>query len=85
MLMCEMPKNGAMAKKKTNRKPPRKPPVRQGVPVTVWLNDQLMAMLERHRQHTRRTRTAEIEIALEEMLKTEGLWPPVHQQPPEKK
>ncbi len=62
----------AMAKKQTKSKDvrPGKKPI--NLQIDARIRDALDALTEK----TRRSLTAEIEIALEEHLRKEGLWPP---------
>jgi hypothetical protein len=60
--------------KKTDSDP--KKPNRSGVPLNVNIPPALRAALDKLTERTRRTITAEVEIALEFHCGKEGLWPP---------
>lgn len=62
----------AKKKKKTGR-PPRGVPTS---PIQLRLPDDLLRMLATCTDTTRRSRTQEIVVAIENHLKTMGLWPP---------
>jgi len=49
---------------------------RIGVNLNVWLPDELMAAFEALRKKTRRTKTAEVMVMMEEYLASKKLWPP---------
>lgn len=51
---------------------------RIGQNLNVWIPDELMAAWEAYRKTTRRTKTAETVLMMEEYLKARGLWPPAH-------
>ena len=51
-------------------------PVRDGLPLHVWINTDLMQAFEQYCKSTRRTKTAEIEMIMEELLRKAGMWPP---------
>lgn len=54
----------------------RKKPNRTGKPINVWVDRELFDAFELYCRKNRRTKTAEIEIALEERLKSVGMWSP---------
>jgi len=56
-----------------------KPRSRKGQNINVWLPDDLLAAFERQLGKTRRTKTAEIQIMMEQYLEQAGLWPPAEQ------
>ncbi len=69
--------NMAVPKKGSGRKPDpdKKRPNRTGRTLGLVINPDLRVALELAIKRTRRTLTAEVEVALEEHLKTMGLWP----------
>lgn len=75
--------------KRTNKKqhapaPPATPPaapqaparVRDGYNFNIWLSEELGSAFERLLKITRRTKTAEVELMIEEACGRAGLWPP---------
>ena len=52
----------------------RRKPNRSGKPINVWLHNELFDAFELYCRKNRRTKTAEIEIALEDRLKSVGMW-----------
>lgn len=74
--------------KRTNKKqqdatPPPPPPVspqpsarvREGYNFNIWISDELGAAFEQLLKKTRRTKTAEVELMIEEACGKAGLWP----------
>ncbi|MDE2097208.1 MAG: hypothetical protein KGL39_08170 [Patescibacteria group bacterium] len=53
-----------------------KPRTRAGQNLNVWLPDDIMDAFERLLGKTRRTRTAEVQLMMEQHLQANGLWPP---------
>lgn len=71
--MPSMPK-----RKPGSEQPKRKPPNRSGEPLNVWIDNALMAALNAYIEATvpRTSKTAVVELALHELLKAKGHWPP---------
>lgn len=49
---------------------------RTGKPLNAWIDTQLMEAFDGYCAKNRRTKTAEIEMAIEERLRADGMWPP---------
>jgi len=68
----------AKAPKKPDKELPPRKPKRLGVPLNVWINplirDAITVAVQRSRPRT--SVKYIVEVALEEWLKTQGLWPP---------
>lgn len=62
-----------MGKKRVTKTEPRQ---RVGQNLNVWLPDALMDAFERQLGRSRRTRTAEVEVMMEQYLTQLGLWKP---------
>ena len=62
----------------TKRRPKsdRPKPVRTGVSLHVYIDPTLRDAMDGLVSRTRRSLTTEVEIAIENHLKAEGLWPP---------
>lgn len=68
MLVMEKP-----PKRKANAPPKR---VHKGTNINVWLPDELVTAFEELRKTTRMSKTTQVEVAFELLLKQAGLWPP---------
>lgn len=55
--------------------PAKKKARRTGKSLHVWINPSLRDTLDRMAERSRRSVTTEVEIALEEYLAKQGLWP----------
>jgi hypothetical protein len=64
-----------MAEDRNKKKQGAPPRTREGVNLNVWLSAELMQAFESFREKTRRTKTAEIEVMMEEYLAKNGHWP----------
>ncbi len=52
---------------------------RVGAPLHVWLPKELLAAFERMRATTRRSKTAEMQLMMEQQLRAAGFWPPIEE------
>ena len=59
---------------------PKKPSIRTGVPLYVYLPADLRAAIDEAATRGRRSLTSEVAIALEYYLSSIGLWPPSAQE-----
>lgn len=57
------------------KKPSKKKSSRKGVPLNIWLPEDLRAAIDEQVQESRRPLTTEVIIALEEYLSKHGKWP----------
>lgn len=66
----------AMAKRKQGAS--RNPPNRSGEPLNVWLPAELLEALRAYLASTapRVSKTAAVEMAMQDFLRTKGFWPP---------
>jgi hypothetical protein len=53
----------------------KKLPARNGAPLHVWLPAPLLAAFGELLKQTRRSKTAEVELMMEQYLERQGLWP----------
>lgn len=74
----------AKQKKLKKRKMPatKDPPKRAGKPLHVWIPKNLRDAIDAAADKNRRHITSEVEIALEEYLAKQGLWPHPPKRPP---
>jgi hypothetical protein len=58
--------------------PPRPPASRSGVPLYVWIDEALAEAFQRYLDATRprASKTAAVELALQNLLRESGFWPP---------
>jgi hypothetical protein len=78
-MIASMPKKPRIRDNEPAKVPfAHKPPKanRLGVPLNCWINPQLMEVFEEYCVTNRRTKTAEVELAIENTLRNAGLWPP---------
>jgi hypothetical protein len=73
-----MPATMARKRHKPEQEPTPGRPKRSGKPVQIYLSDELSDALDAYIEATRPkpTKTAAIEMAIEDMLRQAGNWPP---------
>ena len=67
-----------MAKKRPGQNTDKKKPTRTGVPITVWIDEDIAAAMKRYiSEHELKIKqTAVIEVSIKEYLRGKGYWPP---------